>query len=296
VAIDLEQPSSGCEGDEREDRADAHERELDTSQRDEERREERPDRERRHQEPLEQSEDAREEIGSRDALQQRAPGDVEGRSSASGDSEQEDRAQGARKRRDPHEREAPDRERQNEWERKPSKPNEPGGHDDGDDTSRPESSREIPGPVPAPMENALRQLDAEHVEGADCDSLRAQQQEEHGRLRIVPKKESEPPSLSPSPPSEPAVAAAGLTFLSGITRAAPSRQPKLASANTIASEPTASTTPASAGAASMLRLSIQPDATFVAVSSSGVRARPGAKADCVGRVIVNATDGPTSSA
>ena len=39
----------------------------------------------------------------------------------------------------------------------------------------------------------------------------------------------------------------------------------------------------------MLTLSIHPDATFVAVSSSGVRASAGANADCVGRVIVNAT-------
>jgi hypothetical protein len=43
-------------------------------------------------------------------------------------------------------------------------------------------------------------------------------------------------------------------------------------------------------------LSIQADTTFVAVSSSGARARAGVNDDCVGRVIVNATAGPTSSA
>ena len=85
-------------------------------------------------------------------------------------------------------------------------------------------------------------------------------------------------------------------LLSGVTSTAPSRQPALAKANTIASEPTASTTPASAGAARVLTLSIHPDATFVAVSSSGERASAGANADCVGRVIVNASEGPRSRA
>ena len=47
---------------------------------------------------------------------------------------------------------------------------------------------------------------------------------------------------------------------------APTRQPTPTSANTIASEPTASTRPVNAGAARMLMLSIQPDTTFVAVS------------------------------
>ncbi len=44
--------------------------------------------------------------------------------------------------------------------------------------------------------------------------------------------------------------------------------------------------PASAGATRMLVLSFQPDTTFDAVSSSGVRQRPGVSAAIVGRVIV----------
>ncbi len=83
---------------------------------------------------------------------------------------------------------------------------------------------------------------------------------------------------------------------SGSTSSAPPRQATPTMAKTIASEPTASTRPVRAGATKMLALSIQPEMTLVAVSSSGVRARLGAKADCVGRVMVNATVGPTSSA
>ena len=58
----------------------------------------------------------------------------------------------------------------------------------------------------------------------------------------------------------------------------------------------ASRTPASAGATRTLRLSIQPEATLVAVSSSGVRASPGTSAACVGRVIVTAVAAIAASA
>src|SRR4029077_19639895 len=55
-------------------------------------------------------------------------------------------------------------------------------------------------------------------------------------------------------------------------------------------------TPASAGASSTLRLSIQPETTFVAVSSSGGRASAGVNADWVGRVIVTAVAATAASA
>ena len=62
---------------------------------------------------------------------------------------------------------------------------------------------------------------------------------------------------------------------SGATSTAPRTQPAADTANTVAGDPSARKTPVSAGAASMLRLSIQPVTTFVAVSSAGVRAEPG---------------------
>ena len=58
----------------------------------------------------------------------------------------------------------------------------------------------------------------------------------------------------------------------------------------------ASRTPASAGATSTLTLSIQPETTLVAVSSSGVRASAGTSAAWVGRVIVTAVAAIAASA
>ena len=48
----------------------------------------------------------------------------------------------------------------------------------------------------------------------------------------------------------------------------------------------ASSAPASAGAVNMATLSFQPETTFVAVSSSGRRARYGTSAAWAGRVVV----------
>ena len=59
-------------------------------------------------------------------------------------------------------------------------------------------------------------------------------------------------------------------------------------ANTVPGLPTASSSPVRAGAASIAMLSIQPETTFVAVSSSGERASAGSSAACVGRVTVTA--------
>ena len=67
-------------------------------------------------------------------------------------------------------------------------------------------------------------------------------------------------------------------------------------ANTHPGDETASRTPVAAGAASTLRLSIQPETTLVAVSSSGVRASAGTSADCVGRVTVTAVAAAAASA
>ena len=96
VAVDVEEPAPGCEGDEGEDRADADEGERDAAERDEKRRQERADRKRGHQEPLEQSEDTREQVRPRDALEQRAARDVERHPGTSRNPEQDERAKRAR--------------------------------------------------------------------------------------------------------------------------------------------------------------------------------------------------------
>jgi hypothetical protein len=70
------------------------------------------------------------------------------------------------------------------------------------------------------------------------------------------------------------------------TRAAEATATAAITAKTHPGEATASSTPVRAGAAKTLTLSIQPETTFVAVSSSGVRARAGTSADWVGRVTV----------
>ena len=124
VAVDVEQPAPGCEGDEREDRADADEGERHAAEPDEERRQDRADGERPHQEPFEQPEDTREKVGPRDALEQRAPGDVERHPGAARDPEQDERAKRTRQRREPHERDAPDRQREDERDGKPGQPDE----------------------------------------------------------------------------------------------------------------------------------------------------------------------------
>src|SRR6185503_3079202 len=67
-------------------------------------------------------------------------------------------------------------------------------------------------------------------------------------------------------------------------------------AKTQPGEATASNTPASAGATSTLTLSIQPETTLVAVSSSGVLASDGTSAAWVGRVIVTAVAATAASA
>ena len=81
----------------------------------------------------------------------------------------------------------------------------------------------------------------------------------------------------------------GTALRSGVTSSAPIAQPTPASAKTVAGELRPSTTPVSTGATSTLIPSTVPDATFVAASSRGVWASPGAKAACVGLVIVNET-------
>lgn len=90
--------------------------------------------------------------------------------------------------------------------------------------------------------------------------------------------------------------AAGTAFRSGVTSRAPTAQPTPAQAKTVAGEPMPSSTPASTGATSTLMPSTVPETTFVAASSRGVRARPGANAAWVGLVIVNATAITASSA
>ncbi len=67
-------------------------------------------------------------------------------------------------------------------------------------------------------------------------------------------------------------------------------------AKTAAAPETPSSSPASAGAARIDSPSIQFETTFVAVSSSGVRARPGRSAACVGRVTVTAAAATAASA
>ena len=67
-------------------------------------------------------------------------------------------------------------------------------------------------------------------------------------------------------------------------------------AKTVPAPPRPSRTPASAGATSTLRLSIQPATTFAAVSSSGVRASDGRSTACAGRVTVTAVAATAASA
>jgi hypothetical protein len=181
---------------------------------------------------------------------------------------------------------------QNERTDEPCFPDQARGHHDGDDPAGTEGRIEVAHPVSAAMEHVLRVLDTEHAEGADRDPLGAEQGHEHGRLRVTSHGRERAAESGPvlSPCSD--LGTGGATFLSGSTSAAPNAQPAAASANTAVSDQTARTTPASAGATSMLTLSIHPEATFVAVSSSGVRATAGANDDCVGRVIVNTIEGP----
>src|SRR5206468_8993727 len=72
----------------------------------------------------------------------------------------------------------------------------------------------------------------------------------------------------------------------GATRSAETSATPAITANTVPAPPAPRSTPASAGAARTLTLSIQPEATLAAVSSSGVRASDGVRTACAGRVIV----------
>jgi hypothetical protein len=74
---------------------------------------------------------------------------------------------------------------QNERTDEPCFPDQPRGHHDGDDPAGTEGRIEVAHPVSAAMEHVLRVLDTEHAEGADRDSLGAEQGHEHGRLRVT---------------------------------------------------------------------------------------------------------------
>ena len=67
-------------------------------------------------------------------------------------------------------------------------------------------------------------------------------------------------------------------------------------ANTVPTSATPSRTPAAAGAVRTLTLSIHPETTFAAVSSSAVRANAGMRADCAGRVSVTEVAADAASA
>src|SRR3954471_1660442 len=95
--------------------------------------------------------------------------------------------------------------------------------------------------------------------------------------------------------SSPTLTGAAIASRAGTTSSAATAQIAAPTPNTTPGVLTVSTTPTSSGPPSVLTPSIQLETTFVAASSSGSLARPGATADCVGRVTVNATDGRTSS-
>jgi hypothetical protein len=82
----------------------------------------------------------------------------------------------------------------------------------------------------------------------------------------------------------------------GSTTSPPASETHAITAKTRPGEPTERSTPASAGAATRLTLSIQPETTLVAVSSSGVQASAGTSAACVGRVRVTAVAATAASA
>jgi len=67
-------------------------------------------------------------------------------------------------------------------------------------------------------------------------------------------------------------------------------------AKTTPGEPTARSTPVAAGADTSETLSIQPETTLAAVSSSGDRASAGTSAACAGRVSVTAVAATAASA
>jgi hypothetical protein len=91
-----------------------------------------------------------EEIRSRHALEQRATRDVESRPGTSGDREQDEGAQCARKGRDPHERQAPDDDRDHEWNGQPRHSDEARRYNDGDYASGAERRGEVSRPISAP--------------------------------------------------------------------------------------------------------------------------------------------------
>src|SRR3954469_13221699 len=106
---------------------------------------------------------------------------------------------------------------------------------------------------------------------------------------------TEPPREGESDASSPTLTGAAIASRAGTTSRAATAQIAAPTPNTTPGVLTVSTTPTSSGPPSVLTPSIQLETTFVAASSSGSLARPGANADCVGRVTVNATDGRTSS-
>jgi hypothetical protein len=140
------------------------------------------------------------------------------------------------------------------------------------------------------MQDAARELDEEHVEGAEGDTVRTEEDDEEPCVRIVAQHRNAAPDR-------------GFLVALGGARAdcvsergdAPTTHAPPITANTIAGELTARMTPATTGATRMLRPSTQPDATFVAASSFGVRARPGANEAWIGLVSVNAIAGPARS-
>ena len=85
-----------------------------------------------------------------------------------------------------------------------------------------------------------------------------------------------------------ALADAGAGPRIGATTTAAAAPSAAITAKTVPGLETASSTPVAAGAASTLVLSTQPERTFAAVSSSGVRASAGSSVACAGRVSVTA--------
>ena len=106
-----------------------------------------------------------------------------------------------------------------------------------------------------------------------------------------PPREDESSAASSSLRTRAAVASRA-----GATSSAAAAQIAAPTAKSIPGVLTVSTTPTSSGPPSVLTLSTHPETTFVAASSSGRLARPGANAACVGRVVVNAIEGRTRSA
>ena len=83
---------------------------------------------------------------------------------------------------------------------------------------------------------------------------------------------------------------------SSSVRAPPIATRAAITAKAVAGPLTPSSSPTAAGARKIPALSIQEETTLTAVSSSGLRARPGTSADCAGRVNVTAVAADAPSA